>query len=109
MSDTTYVDTVFQNSSNYIEPPLFRPVIDSYVLPATYELLLLSGNHSIVPALTGNNKDESGASPSPGFSAANYTSTNQLDFGNVSLAEEYYRLYPAGNSSATVDNSSNAF
>lgn len=109
LSDTTYVGIVFQNNSNYMEPPLFRPVLDGYVLPATYQSLLSSGNHSIVPVLTGNNKDESGASPSPGLSVANYTSINQLNFGSVGLADEFLALYPAGNSSTSADNSSNAF
>lgn len=109
MDDTTYNGTVFQNNSNYMEPPLFRPVLDGYVLPATYESLLSSGNHSIVPVLTGNNKDESGASPNPGLSVAGYISTNQLDFGSVGVASDYFSLYPAGNSSASADNSSNAF
>lgn len=109
MSDTTYVDTVLENNTNYMEPPLFRPVIDGYVLPATYSSLLLSGNHSIVPVMTGNNKDESGASPNPGLGVANYTSISQLDFGSVGLADEYFALYPAGNTSASANNASNAF
>ncbi|RDW92634.1 hypothetical protein BP5796_02028 [Coleophoma crateriformis] len=109
LSDTTYDGTVFQNNSNYMPPPLFRPVIDGYVLPATYQSLLSSGNHSIVPILTGNNKDESGASPNPGYSVANYTAINQLDFGSVDLANEYFSLYPSGNSSTAANNASNAF
>ncbi|KUJ18621.1 carboxylesterase [Mollisia scopiformis] len=109
MSDTTYVGTVFENNSNYMEPPLFRPVLDGYVLPATYASLLASGNHSIVPVLTGNNKDESGASPDPGLNVSSYTSTSELDFGSVGLADEYFALYPAGNTSASANNASNAF
>lgn len=109
MSDTTYNDTVFSNNSIYMEPPLFRPVLDGYVLPATYSSLLLSGNHTIVPVLTGNNKDESGASSDPRFGVANYTSTNQYDFGSVGLANEYFSLYPAGNTSSSANNASNGF
>ena len=109
MSDTTYAGTVFENNSIYMEPPLFRPVIDGYVLPDTYQSLLLSGNHSIVPVLTGNNRDESGASPNPGFSVENYTSINQLEFGSVGLADEFFKLYPPGSTANSSDGSSNAF
>jgi carboxylesterase 2 len=109
MSDTTYVGTVFENNSVYMEPPLFRPVIDGYVLPATYNSLLLSGNHSIVPVLTGNNKDESGASTDPGYTISTYISVSELDFGSVGLADEYFALYPAGNTSASANNASNEF
>lgn len=34
-ADVTYENTVFANNSVYMEPPLFRPVLDGYVLPAT--------------------------------------------------------------------------
>ena len=43
------------------------------------------------------------------LSVASYISTNRLDFGSVGLAKAYFSLYPAGNSSASADNSSNAF
>jgi carboxylesterase 2 len=108
-SDATYVGTVFQNDSTYMEPPLFRPVLDGYVIPATYQEMLQSGNHSIVPVLTGNNKDENGASPDPGLSVANYTAINLQEFGSVDLASEFFKLYPAGVNSTTADGSSNAF
>lgn len=109
LPDTTYVGTVFENSTIYQEPPFFRPVLDGYVLPETYAALLTSGNHSIVPVLTGNNKDESGASTAPGFSVANYSSINDLYFGSVGLASEYFKLYPIGPSGASADRSSNDF
>ncbi|KAL3428525.1 hypothetical protein PVAG01_02034 [Phlyctema vagabunda] len=109
LSDTIFETTVFENNSNYMEPPLFRPVLDGYVLPTTYQALLYSGNHSIVPVLTGNNKDESGASPNPGLTVESYYSINQPVFGSVDLADEFFSLYPAGNSSISADNSSNSF
>ncbi|KAF8849587.1 alpha/beta-hydrolase [Acephala macrosclerotiorum] len=91
------------------EPPLFRPVIDGYVLPATHSSLLLSNNHSIVPVMTGNNKDDSGASPNPGLGVANYTSLSQLGFGSAGLADKYFFLYPTGNISTSANNANNAF
>lgn len=108
--DTTFVGTPFANNSVYMEPPLFRPVLDGYVLPRTYQAALLTGNHSVVPILTGNNKDESGASPNPGFNVSSYTASNQYTFGSVGLADEYFQLYPARtNATFSPDNSSNAF
>ncbi|KAJ9320601.1 hypothetical protein DTO027B5_4128 [Paecilomyces variotii] len=109
LNDNTYDDTVFQNDSVYMEPPLFRPVLDGYVLPATYEEMLRRGNHSIVPVLTGVNKDENGASPNPGLDVRNYTSLHTEEFGSVGLANEFFKLYPAGANSTTADEASNAF
>lgn len=107
--DTAYAGTVFENNSIYMAPPLFRPVLDGYVLPATYQEDLVTGNHSLVPILTGNNKDESGASPAPGFTVATYTETAGEIAASVGLEAEYFALYPAGNTSATANNASNAF
>ncbi|KAL1867015.1 hypothetical protein Plec18167_008806 [Paecilomyces lecythidis] len=109
LNDNIYERTVFQNDSAYMEPPLFRPVLDGYVLPTTYEEMLRRGNHSIVPVLTGVNKDENGASPSPDFDVSNYTSLRNQEFGSVGLANEFFRLYPAGANSTTAGESSNAF
>lgn len=108
--DTTFIGTPLANNSVYMEPPLFRPVLDGYVLPRTYQETLLTGQHAGVPVLTGNNKDESGASPNPGFNVSSYISSNQYTFGSVDLANEYFQLYPAGaNATFSPDNSSNAF
>ncbi|PWY70924.1 carboxylesterase [Aspergillus heteromorphus CBS 117.55] len=109
LNDNTYAGTVFQNSSIYSEPPLFRPVLDGYVLPATYHEMLLRGNHSIAPVLTGGNRDENGASPNPGLTPSSYLAQNKQIFGSVGLAEEFFALYPRGNSSASADAASNAF
>lgn len=107
--DTTYVGTVFENSSIYSEPPLFRPILDGYILPFTYQESLTTGNHSIVPILTGGNKDENGAATAPGFSVATYNASNSLYFGSVDLADEYFQFYPGGSTNYTANNASNAF
>lgn len=111
MTDDVYADTVFAPLVDRIiyEPPSFRPVLDGYVLPARYIAQLREGNHSIVPVLVGNNKDEGGAVPSPGFSTLNYTSVNSQIFGSVNLREKFFNLYPAGDSAMSADHASNAF
>ncbi|PYH92496.1 carboxylesterase [Aspergillus ellipticus CBS 707.79] len=109
LNDVTFAGTVFQNSSAYSEPPLFRPVLDGYVLPATYQEMLQRGNHSIAPVLTGGNRDENGATLNPGLTASSYTAQSKQVFGSVGLADEYLSLYPAGNSSSSADAASNAF
>lgn len=110
--DTTFVNTPFANDSAYNEPPLFRPVLDGYVLPRTYQESLLTAQHAGVAILTGNNRDESGASTDPGYNTSSYTAVNELVSGSVGLAEQYFELYPAGTSTNPAynpNNSSNAF
>ncbi|KAJ5946523.1 hypothetical protein N7454_003362 [Penicillium verhagenii] len=109
LNDVTFQDTVFANNSAYIEPPLFRPVLDGYVLPATYKEMLIRGNHTTAPVLTGGNLDEAGATPSPGLTVANYKAQSQLEFGSVGLAEEYFKLYPAGSTNESADTAINTF
>jgi carboxylesterase 2 len=111
MTDDVYANTVFAPlvSTLLYEPPPFRPVLDGYVLPARYIIQLREGNHSLVPILTGSNRDEDGAVPSPGFSVLNYTSVNSKIFRSVNLSAEFAELYPAGDSALSADEASNAF
>ncbi|WP_427918741.1 carboxylesterase/lipase family protein [Streptomyces sp. cg40] len=74
-------------------PPLFRPVIDGWVLPKNYWETLDSGSQNDVPILTGNNLDESGAKPRQEITLADYESRAREKYGD--LADEFLRLYPA--------------
>ncbi|MFF4260209.1 carboxylesterase/lipase family protein [Streptomyces sp. NPDC001663] len=74
-------------------PPLFRPVLDGYVLARSYGDSLESGLHNDVPVLTGNNKDESGASSTPATTLAAFRDLAARKYG--SMAEEFLSLYPA--------------
>lgn len=105
LNATIFVGTHFENVSNFVEPPEWRPVLDGYVLPYTYGESLRSDNHANVPILTGNNLDESGASTAPGFTLETFQSNYTAMFGNFSA--QFFELYPA-NDSAQADNSSNA-
>jgi carboxylesterase 2 len=77
-------------------PPLFRPVLDGYVVPRTYLETLHDGPANDVPILTGNDKDENGAAPTAKVTVAQYTSENRLYYGNFS--DHYFQLYPGCNS-----------
>ncbi|MFF3412735.1 carboxylesterase/lipase family protein [Streptomyces sp. NPDC002742] len=94
-------------------PPVFRPVVDGWALPAGYDETYAKGLQNNVDYLTGNNLDESGAVP-PGLVAALRGGRRTLRPGsppvNVTLeqhvtsarrkfgpfTEEFLRLYPAG-------------
>jgi carboxylesterase 2 len=86
-------------------PPLFRPVLDGYVVPRTYLEMLEVGPANDVPILTGNNKDESGAAPTTTVTVAQYTSENKLYYGDHS--DHYFQLYP-GNNNTQASESTNA-
>ncbi|MEW1860839.1 carboxylesterase family protein [Streptomyces sp. NPDC088194] len=96
------------------KPPLFRPVLDGWVLPYGYEDTYAKGRQNDVCYLAGNNLDEGGAVPEstfaehrargtaavrPGAPPVHVTLDGYLahagrKFGP--LAEEFLRLYPAG-------------
>ncbi|MGI5452394.1 carboxylesterase/lipase family protein [Streptomyces sp. CA-249302] len=93
-------------------PPLFRPVVDGWVIPARYEETYAKGLQLDVDYLAGNNLDESGAVPEDSFAALRtgrrasrpgappvhvtleaHRAAAQAKFG--ALADEFLRLYPA--------------
>ncbi|HWC81791.1 MAG TPA: carboxylesterase family protein [Pseudonocardiaceae bacterium] len=95
------------------KPPLFRPVVDGYVLPHGYAQTYELGQQNDVCYLAGNNLDESGAVPDASFAEyrragaasfrpgappvyvtrADFVAAAERKFG--SLAPEFFRLYPA--------------
>ncbi|MFI9776783.1 carboxylesterase/lipase family protein [Streptomyces sp. NPDC051956] len=93
-------------------PPLLRPVLDGWVIPAGYDETYTKGLQNDVDYLTGNNLDESGAVPEtlvaalragrrairPGSPPVHVTleqhrAAAKRKFGP--LADEFLRLYPA--------------
>lgn len=93
LNDTIFDGTHFANVSNFPEPPLWRPVIDGYVLPYTYWEALINNDHANVPILAGNNKDETGASPDPGYTVSSYKGNYTEMYSNIS--SQFFNLYPA--------------
>ncbi|KAA9156963.1 carboxylesterase family protein [Amycolatopsis acidicola] len=95
------------------KPPLFRPVVDGWVIPHGYADTYALGEQNDVAYLTGNNLDESGAVPAETFE--DYRQAKGLRPGappvHVTLdayvraahekfgpmAEEFLMLYPATN------------
>jgi carboxylesterase type B len=93
-------------------PPLFRPVVDGWVIPAGYDETYAGGGQNDVDYLTGNNLDESGAvpeamvaglragrrTPRPGSPPVHVTLAQHVEAAHRKfgpLAEEFLRLYPA--------------
>jgi para-nitrobenzyl esterase len=99
------------------KPPLFRPVLDGYVIPKDYEHTFASHSQNDVAVLAGNNRDETGAVPEDSFAnrrnfnLERYDSAARRKFGP--LTDEFLKLYPAtddmeanaANNEAVRDNS----
>jgi len=71
--------------------------LDYYAMPSTYYDSLLNGSANQVPVLTGNTKDESGATYGLNISVATYLQDNE-DTYNGTWIQRFFDLYPANNS-----------
>ncbi|OJD38567.1 carboxylesterase [Diplodia corticola] len=78
-------------------PPLFKSTLDDYVIPMKYIDELIQGPANDVVMMTGNNRDESGASTTTNFTLDEFERYNTAWYGN--LSSEFFKLYPASNSS----------
>ncbi|KAH6646617.1 carboxylesterase [Truncatella angustata] len=109
-SDPIFVGTPFANNSAYMAPPVFRPVIDGFVLLDTYEATLAGHLQNDVPILTGNNRDESGATPDPRtISLADYNTSNSAIFEPIGLEDRYFQLFPASTDSEAGTQTNNFY
>ncbi|KAF4630086.1 hypothetical protein G7Y89_g8056 [Cudoniella acicularis] len=84
----------------------FGAVLDYYAMPATYMTTLLSGLGNDVPILTGNTRDESGASFTENTTVSAYNASLISQYGSY-FAAQFLALYPAANNSE-ADTSFNA-
>jgi para-nitrobenzyl esterase len=129
--DGSVFDEDVDTGSN-ARPPLFRPVVDGWVIPLNYSQTYAKGIQNPVEFLAGNNLDETGAvpetafaalrspesaarvgpgSPHPNVTLKDYVRAAKHKFGP--MAEEFLRLYPAttddeaarANNAAARDNS----
>ncbi|KAJ4363147.1 hypothetical protein N0V83_010267 [Neocucurbitaria cava] len=87
-------------------PLKFKPVLDGYVIPSSYIYELLNGPANDVPVITGNTRDESGASTMTNYTVAQYESYTSAKYGN--LTSRYESLYPAGGNSTSASASWNS-
>ncbi|WP_307161254.1 carboxylesterase/lipase family protein [Streptomyces rishiriensis] len=71
----------------------FGNVLDGYVLPTTYTDAMESGTEYDIPVLTGNNRDENGASPTLAMTVAQFREYAATTFGD--RAAGFLKLYPA--------------
>lgn len=86
-------------------PLKFKPVLDGYVIPSKYIEELLAGPANDVPLITGNTRDESGASINTNYTVAQYEYYTSLKYGN--LSSQYLQLYPAGDNNTSASTSWN--
>lgn len=106
--DTTFDGTTFAALSDaYSNPPLWRPVVDGYVLPNAYGEALRSGEHLDVAIMTGNNHDESGAAPDTAISVTDYTANFTTVMQNYTT--EFLELWPAGDNDTAAADAFNTF
>lgn len=87
-------------------PLIFKPVLDGYVLPEKYIETLINGPANDVPVITGNTKDESGASPQTDYTVAEYEYYCTLKYSN--LSSRYFQLYPDHKNQTIADRAWNA-
>ncbi|CAK7203120.1 hypothetical protein SEUCBS139899_005849 [Sporothrix eucalyptigena] len=87
-----------KNDDVWGNPPFYRPCIDGWVLPLTFEESLNKGIQADVPVLTGHNYDEGGTYADPDFNADDMKACAQQKYGP--LADRFLELYPL---SETVD------
>ncbi|MHA4869875.1 carboxylesterase family protein [Duganella sp. PWIR1] len=95
------------------KPPLFRPVVDGWVVPKTYSATYAAHAQNKVIFVAGSNRDETGAVPETAFAALRartgppragspqvnvtleaFRQSAHAKFG--ALADEFLKLYPAG-------------
>ncbi|MDE1150890.1 MAG: carboxylesterase family protein [Azospirillaceae bacterium] len=105
------VDAAVETGSDG-KPPLFRPVVDGWVIPQSYWDTYQAGAQNQIAYVAGNNKDETGAVPETAFAAlrasttppragmpqtsvtvAQFDAAARRKFGP--LADEFLKLYPA--------------
>lgn len=78
-----------------MEPPAWRPVIDSYVLPYNYGESLSRNAHNDISILTGSNADEGGGN---GLTVETFKEEYSQMFAN--LSSTFFDLYPASDDTA---------
>jgi len=87
------MDEVDPRVAGHPGPPLFRPVIDGWVLPSSYWDALIGGEINDVAVIGGNNRDESGVLVNDVMTLREYQDFAVRTFGDQ--AAELLTLFPA--------------
>ena len=115
--DGIFVPDMTVETKSNAKPPLFRPVVDGWVLPRSFAETFARGLQNPVQYVAGNNRDEGGAAPETAFAAlrAPGRKTPEVNIGSPvqiatleqfranarrkfgSMADDFLRLYPATN------------
>jgi carboxylesterase type B len=74
-------------------PPFFSPVMDGYVIPATYKEVYARHKAADVPFMVGTSAEDLSGTPTFKTTLAAYRKWSQEKFGQ--MADEFMRLYPA--------------
>ncbi len=74
-------------------PPFFCPVLDGYVMPATYKTLYSQRKHADVPFMVGTAAEDLSGTPTLKTTVGAYREWAKQKFGP--MTDEFIRLYPA--------------
>jgi para-nitrobenzyl esterase len=103
------------------KPPLFRPVIDGWVISSNYNDTYAKHAQNNIAIIAGNNRDETGAVPETTFAKLRapggnpmrpglpHTNVTVMDLASAAkrkfgaLAEQFLKLYPAANDDEAAD------
>lgn len=105
MNITSLNDLRALNYSDFAQGNNFGAVLDYYAMPDTYMNTLLNGAANNVPILTGNTKDESGATYGLNITMETYLDDMNQTFGD--WQDEFLQTY-AANDSASASAAYNA-
>jgi carboxylesterase type B len=81
-----------KNDKVWGNPPFYRPCVDGWVLPYSYEESLRHGIQADLPIMTGHNSDEGGTYADPEFNEDDLKACAKQKYGP--LAEKFLKLYP---------------
>jgi carboxylesterase type B len=76
-------------------PPFFCPVLDGYVMPATFKEMYARRKQADVPFVVGTSAEDLSGTPTFRTTVAAYRKWAQEKFGP--MTDEFIRLYPAAN------------
>ena len=99
-ADRLMVENNLDDETVQGRPPLFRPVVDGWVVPKSYGDTLRGGTQNDVAVLTGYNLDEAGAETQIKLTLVQYKAQVATTYG--AMADQFLQLYPATSDAAAT-------